>query len=368
MIDPVDLLCDLIAIPTQQAGASGTGGDERALCEFLAPKLRSMGADEVSITDAPRKSGGPGAYIFARWGTPRTVLNAHIDTVPANTGWRSDPWTPIRTADTVTGLGSCDTKGAIAAGICAIAAMPSTARRDMGLLFSGDEEHGTASVDAFLQSPARSDVSRVIVCEPTGRKAGIAHRGVLAYRAKFQGEGGHSSKADHLSKPVAAMARLATLLDDYAVAQAHVGPAGMTGLCVNIAQLIGGVAFNVIPTDATLMFSLRPAPGFDIAQWRSRLAQMAASVDPRIVIEQAVDHAPFASLQPAAMSSWAAPHVLAVTSLDFWTEAALYASAGIDAVVIGPGDIAQAHTANEWVAIADLHWAVATFTAMLGAP
>ena len=113
------------------------------------------------------------------------------------------------------------------------------------------------------------------------------------------------------------------------------------------------------------MFSLRPAPGFDLLGWQARLAQMATSVDPRIIITQAVDHAPFASLDPAAMTGWVAPHVKQVTTLDFWTEAALYASSGIDAVVVGPGDIAQAHTANEWVAITDLHWAVATFTAML---
>jgi acetylornithine deacetylase len=366
MIDPLQLLCDLVAMPTQQAGPDGVAGDERAVCEMLAPLLRDLGA-AVHIEDAPRKHGGPGAYIFASWGTPTTLLNAHIDTVPANSGWTTPPWQPQRTATRITGLGACDTKGAIAAAIAAVQAIPAAQRQGFGLLFSGDEERGTASVDKFLASPRCQNIKRAIVCEPTARRAGIAHRGVLSYRVRLQGEGGHSSKADHLTKPLAALARLATKLDDYAIANLHAGPSAMPGLCLNIAGLTGGVAFNVIPTSAELQFSLRPAPGFDLAAWEQTLAGFAHAIDPRITIEQAVDHAPFASLDGAAMQAWVAPHVSSVGPLDFWTEAALYMAAGIDAVVIGPGDIAQAHSADEWVAIDDIHWAVATFTQLLQA-
>ena len=365
MIDPIQLLCDLVAMPTQQAGPDGIAGDERAVCEYLAPLLQQLGADHVEIEDAPRKHGGPGAYIYASWGRATTLLNAHIDTVPANNGWSQNPWQPQRSAERISGLGACDTKGAIAAGLAAVQAIAPADRQGFALLFSGDEERGTASVDKFLASPLRSTIQRAIVCEPTARRAGVTHRGVSSYRARLQGEGGHSSKADHLTKPLAALARLATRLDDYAVANLHTGPIDMPGLCLNIAALTGGVAFNVIPTSAELQFSLRPAPGFDAAVWQKSLASFAAAIDARIEITQAVDHAPFASLDANAMTAWVAPHVRSVGPLDFWTEAALYQAVGIDAVVIGPGDIAQAHSADEWVAIADIHWAVDTFRQLL---
>src|SRR5204862_455505 len=107
---------------------------------------------------------GPGGYVFARWGTPRLLVNAHVDTVPANSGWSRDPWTPVVDGDRLYGLGACDTKGAIAAALCAAErARP----RDVAMLFSGDEERGTAAVTHFLASPRKAGIERAIVCEPT---------------------------------------------------------------------------------------------------------------------------------------------------------------------------------------------------------
>ncbi|MEO8699187.1 MAG: M20/M25/M40 family metallo-hydrolase, partial [Kofleriaceae bacterium] len=247
-----EILSELIRFPTQQAGADGKAGNERAICEHLAPLLRDRGATEVTVGFAPRSEGGEGAFVFARWGEPRCVINAHVDTVPANAGWSHDPWTPRIDAGRLYGLGSADTKGAIAAALVAIAA---SRPRDLGLLFSGDEEAGSGVMRAFLESPHARGIREVIVCEPTARTAGVAHRGVLSQTATLLGPGGHSSKADHLAKPLAQLARLATGLDDSARRRIHDGPAGMTGTCLNIAQFRGGVAFNVIPARGELEWS-----------------------------------------------------------------------------------------------------------------
>lgn len=354
-----ELLAELIAMPTQQAGPDAPAGDELALCRHLAPRLEQAGAT-VEVVEVARGSGEPGGYIFARWGKARRIVNAHVDTVPANSGWSRDPWQATYVGDRLYGLGSADTKGAIAAAV--IAAEAAAARgqlADCGLLFSGDEEHGTASVRAFLASAAAKDVEHAIVCEPTARKAGLAHRGVIASRARLAGTGGHSSKADHLPRPIPQLARLAVALDERGRDRLHEGPADMPGLCLNVAGLAGGIAFNVIPSQAELMWSLRPAPGFDAAEWRAELAEIAASIDPGIAIEEIIDHAPFRCADPEPLRGLLAGHVEHFGPLDFWTEAALYAERGIHAVVCGPGDIAQAHAADEWVALADLDWAVA---------
>lgn len=354
-----DLLAELVAFPTQQAGPERGAGDERALCDHLAPMLRARGADQVIVGDATRTDGGPGAYVFARWGTPRLVINAHVDTVPANAGWSRDPWTPHIADGRLYGLGSADTKGAIAATLIALdAAKP----RDVGVLFSGDEEAGSHVMTAFLASPHAAGIENVIVCEPTARAAGTAHRGIFGQKATLLGPGGHSSKADFLPKPLAQLARLAVALDDAGKRRLHDGPPGMTGTCLNIAALAGGVAFNVIPARGELAWSLRPYPGFDRADWDREVARLAASIDPAIEIATTIEHVPFAC---DALAERVRSFAQRVGPLDFWTEAAMWAQAGVNAIVIGPGDIGQAHAADEWVALDDLDWAVALFRSLL---
>lgn len=357
------LLAELVEIPTQQSSADRAGGDELALCRHVEPLLRARGADEVVVVEAGRGADdkGRGGYVYARWGQPDLIINAHVDTVPANNGWSRDPWTATVVGDRLHGLGACDTKGAIAA---AIVALDRTKPRNVGLLFSGDEERGTASMRHFLTSPHRAGVERAIVCEPTARRAGVRHRGVLAYRAITSGEGGHSSRADRMARPIATLARLAVMLDDYGKANVTGGPAGMQGVCMNVAGLDGGVAFNVVPTSAALTWSLRPWPGFERAAWDETLAEMVATVEratgARIALEFVTDHAPF-GVDDERLASLVRGHATALVGLDFWTEAALYQTAGMSAIVIGPGDIAQAHAADEYVTLADLDWAVDFF-------
>ena len=354
-----DLLAELISFPTQQAGPERGAGDERALCDYLAPLLRAAGADEVVVETAPRSDGAPGAYVFARWGTPLRLINVHIDTVPANAGWSRDPWTPYVADGRLYGLGSADTKGAIAATLVALEA---TTPRDFGVLFSGDEERGSGVIRAFLAGPHAKPIREVIVCEPTARTAGIAHRGVLGQRATLKGPGGHSSKADHLPKPLAKLARVAVALDDLGVRWLSDGPANMQGTCLNIAAINGGVAFNVIPARGELEWSLRPYPGFDRAAWDREVAAIIAAIDPAIQLEVTIDHVPFAC---DALAGEVRSFVRTVGALDFWTEAALWAEHGKDAIVIGPGDIAQAHAANEFVPLEDLDWAVGLFRSLV---
>lgn len=346
-----DLLAELVAMPTQQAGGAGGSGDERRICEHLAPLLRARGADEVAVELAPRSDGSPGAYVFARWGTPRRLINAHVDTVPANEGWSRSPWHPHVADGRLYGLGSCDTKSAIAATLIALEA---TTPRDLGVLFSGDEEAGSGVMRAFLESPHAQPIREAIVCEPTARCAGIAHRGVLAQHVGYEGAGGHSSKADYMPRPIAELARLAVGLDDLGRGRLHDGPPGMQGLCLNLAAFHGGVAFNVVPQRARLEWSLRPYPGFDRAAWDRELAALAHG----LTIETTIDHPPFRCERPDALSALVAPFTRSIGTLDYWTEAALLAARGIDAIVVGPGDIARAHAPDEFVELDDLDWAV----------
>jgi len=348
------LLADLIRFDTVNPG-----GDEPALCHHLAERLTDLGAESVSVGTTPRPDDtGTGAWVFARFGTPELIVNAHVDTVPANRGWSRDPHRAEITSDRVYGLGSADTKGAIAAILTALADVRPT---NVGILFSGDEERSSTVLPVFLRTEDAKRARRAIVCEPTTRRAGIRHRGVLCYEAEIRGLGGHSSKADRMPKPIVTMAKLAVGLAELGADYLDDGPDDMKGLCFNVASLDGGVAFNVVPELAKLTWSARQPPGFDARALEDRQSAIAAAIDSGIAVRKVLDQSSFATRDIDGMKSLLGAYPQAWGPLDFWTEAAVFADAGIDAVVVGPGDIAQAHAADEFVTLADLDWACGLF-------
>lgn len=357
--DPVALLSDLVAFRSD-----AHDGEERPLAEHLARLLRDRGADEVTIADVPRASGKAASYVYARFGEPRVLVNAHLDTVPPNAGWSSDPFMPRIDGQRLYALGAADTKGAAAAILAASAAVRP---EHTGVLFSGDEELTSVVMRHFVDGPHCAGIERAIVCEPTSLRAGTRHRGIASFEVDVEGPGGHSSRADLLPSPIAVLARLAVALDDWARRRATIGPPGFEGMCLNLAKLEGGVAFNVIPAHARLVVSVRPPPDSDAAKVRGELEGIVRSVVPGGEARFTRDNAPFstkdlASFEPLLGETARVPH-----DLGFWTEAALLAERGIDAVVFGPGDIAQAHGPDEWVSIDELHRACATFRTMFSA-
>ncbi len=353
----VDRLAELVSFDTQNPE-----GEERPLVHRLAVELRALGArsvDEVEVGDH--------AYVYARFGTddPRLIINAHVDTVPANSGYSSPPHLLVRRGDRLYGLGTSDIKGAIAGVLEALAG--GQVNRPVGVLFSGDEERGGSCIRAFLESEAARGIERAIVCEPTGCRVGIRHRGIAAARATLQGPGGHSSLVDQLTNPVAVLARAAVALDEMGATHRGKGSPGFEGIHLNVAALDGGIAFNVVPTRATLSFSLRPAPGAsvdDLCAEAERTVR-AATAPHAIIWEVVTSSPPFATRDIPAFAPLLGARIEAAVDLGFWTEAARFSERGIDAVVFGPGDVAQAHAADEFVTIADLEAAHAAFAAVL---
>jgi acetylornithine deacetylase len=354
-------LTELVSFDTQNPS-----GDERALAELLARQLEELGAAmvEVRLIDAH-------AFVYARFGQepPRLLVNAHIDTVPANSGYTGPPHALIEKDGRLTGLGAADTKGAIAAILEAIATLRATGRtpRGVALLFSGDEERRGTCIRRFLDEPGLSGgLERAIVCEPTGCAVGWRHRGIGAAEATATSPGGHSSRADTLPNPVALLARAAVALDDMGRRYRGQGPPGFEGLCLNVAALDGGLAFNVIPTRATLRMSLRPAPGADLGALLAEAEKTARDAVVPTTIEWSVinTNPPFQTRDPKGFEALLGRAAGNPVDLAFWTEAALISAAGIDAVVYGPGHIEQAHSADEYVEMVQLETARETFFRM----
>jgi len=351
-------LAELVAFDTQNPA-----GRERPMVDALARELAALGASQLRVVDV-----GPHAMVYARFGTepPRLLVNAHVDTVPANAGYTRSPLEAVERDGRLYGLGSSDTKGAIAAVLEALAMAQAAGKTPSGLavLFSGDEERSGTCLRHFLAEPSLwQGLTKAIVCEPTGNAVGWRHRGIAAVEVTTTSAGGHSSLVDHVPNPLAILARAAVALDDLGRRYRDQGPAGFEGICLNVAALEGGLAFNVIPTRATLRVSLRPAPGSDLRALLAEAEAVArATAAPHQLGWTVVNENPsFQTRAPAAFAPLLGEAARAPIDLAFWTEAALLSAAGIDAVVFGPGRIEQAHAADEFVAISELEAARDTF-------
>jgi acetylornithine deacetylase len=277
----------------------------------------------------------------------------HLDTVPAAEAWSDDPFTLRVDAGRAIGLGACDIKGAAAALLAAAA----TTSGPAAILLTTDEEAGTSRcVRAFCDDPPPF-VERVIVAEPTGVRAVTAHRGLVSAEVRFEGRAGHASAAggDDHSAVHAAMHWGAGALERAAAFEA----AG--GLRFNIGKIGGGTKANVVAADAALIVGFRPPARVDVDEAIEMLrGPLAAEAWHTRFLAPALAPTDASTELAATLDVEAGPPV------DFWTEAALFAGAGLPAVVLGPGDIAQAHAADEWIALDQLVRAAETYAGVLG--
>lgn len=324
---------------------------------YLEETLARFSPDVLHVGQVSRSRGkSDSGYVLAIWGRPDTLLNVHIDTVPSGEGWTASPLDLRRETDRVIGLGTSDIKGAAA---CILAALESITPRNVAVLFSGDEEHGSEVMPAVIAPGHLSNVKRAIVCEPTSCCVGRAHRGMLAISAEFSGPGGHSSLADVTPRPLLDAARLAAQVGEYADAHLDFGTDPFKGLCVNIGEIESDGAYNVIPTTAKLWVSLRPPPGDDV---RKREADIYALADGS-ELDTIVAFEPFATKDMSAFRDIFGS--TDIVDLPYWTEAAMLSEAGINTVVYGPGNLEQAHKPNEYVEISQLEAATRIYAIAL---
>ncbi len=284
--------------------------------------------------------------ILLQRGSPSTLINIHVDTVPCADGWTHSPFTLYRAEDRVYGLGACDIKGAAA---CAITAAQA-ASGDFALLFTTDEENGQGRcVEQFANSD--HGFSKVIVCEPTGSKAIFAHRGLGAYALEFAGTSMHSSEWAALeSSAIHRAANWISAACQYADEKRNQGGV-LPGICFNSGHIEGGIKPNICAPNCSLNFGIRPGPEYKLETIAAEL-QALVPAEHLIKFEQSYGSPPLNLSGQQLADAQNLAKRLGITTGDpvnFWTEAALFSDAGLPAFVFGPGDIAQAHAVDEWV-------------------
>ncbi len=328
----------------------GAGG----IFDYIRAQLPDF---DVEVTD----HGAGAVSLFAVRGQPKRVFNVHLDTVPSSPAWTADPLKLRVTEDRAIGLGACDIKGAAAALIAAVQAE----KGDAALLFSSDEEaNDPRCIAAFL---ARDHGFReAIIAEPTRGEAVLAHRGISAVRMAFKGQAGHGSAENALRRSALHQAmRWGASALDHVEAQKHLRFGGLTGLRFNVGKVEGGIKANIIAPSAEVRFGFRPLPSQDFDALHATFRGFA-DADALAEYEETFrgPSLPSGDVARAEERRLAARDLADELGLpvgnavDFWTEASLFSQAGLTALVYGPGDIAQAHTADEWVSLEQLrHYA-----------
>lgn len=324
-------LAGLVAIDTTNPPRAITA--DGPLVQLLTQAL--VGFD-ISVTDY-----GNGSIVFeAIRGTPDVLFNVHLDTVPIAPGWTRTPHEMGEDADKLYGLGVCDIKGAAAI----LIALAQTTDLPMHLVFSTDEEAGQSTcIQTYLKTPPR--VKQVVVAEPTQGKAILAHRGIFSARVDFTGESTHSSTATPNSATHKAVnwAQRVLSLD---VAREN---------RLNIGKISGGIKPNMIANSAEILFGFRMLPGVAHDDILDDIKAATADIGHEIHIRFQGPALPAGSdaVMLAAQEQakiWCSQNDIEIGEpVNFFTEAAFFNRAGLPVVVLGPGDIAQAHSADEWV-------------------
>lgn len=337
---------------------------------FIADHLTALGiSSTLTFDDAGRK-----ANLLATIGNPDNpgiVLSGHTDVVPVEgQDWKTDPFS-LHVADgRAYGRGACDMKAFLAV-LLAVAGDMERRRLSTPLhfAFSFDEEVGCLGVPHLIADLPRRGVRAMgcIVGEPTGMNIAVAHKGKAEMRCTVRGIEAHSSLVhsginaiELASELVGRLRRMGRLCLVDGPLDARFDPPGTT---IQVGTISGGVATNIIPAECRFEFEIRTLPGRKAA---ALLAEIRAFADEKCASYTLADgRAP--SLAWEGMSDFPGLSVEpsdaivdlartlgetdSLTAISFGTEAGLFAEAGIPTVVIGPGDIGQAHKPDEFIAI-----------------
>jgi len=355
-----------------------------ALIDTIADHLRTLRVP-IRIT---RDESGTKANLFATIGQGKSggvILSGHTDTVPWDgQDWTLDPLSALVRDGKLYGRGSADMKGWIGLVVArAKAWLEADLAQPIHFAFSFDEETGCHGVRHLIADLKDAGITPAlcIVGEPTGMVPAVAHKGVYRWRCCVKGKAAHSSLAPHAVNAIEAAARVVAGIADRADHWRDHGPRyegfDVPYSTAAVGVIEGGIADNVVPEDCRFTYEFRNLPGADALAMQRQVLDHAARLEPAM---HAVDPATGFRFEdicavPAFLAQPGDPAVALAQALArndrttlvaFGTEAGLFQGAGIPTAVCGPGFIAQAHQADEYVSLEQLAAAEA-FLGRLGA-
>lgn len=355
----MDMLRALIGTPSISSANPEHDQSNRPVIDLLANWLSDLGyqTEILSLASQPQKAnliatlgGGPGGLVLA----------GHTDTVPYDEGrWNYEPLQLTRANGRLFGLGTSDMKAFLALAIEAAAIYSATQLKEPLILVATADEETSMDGARALVAAQRPQARYALIGEPTGLRPVRMHKGILMESIHLRGRSGHSSDPALGNNALEGMTTvLAELMDWRKELQAqHVNSLFEIPVpTLNLGHIHGGDSPNRICADCELHIDLRPLPGMDIEILRETMQTRLRRALDNSGLELSCH--PLFEGTPAMETSATSAIVRSTEELTgyrassaaFGTEGPYFNKIGMDTVILGPGDIAQAHQPDEFLA------------------
>lgn len=377
MTDPLSLVSRLIALPS----VNPMGGVvhesiafEGRVTDFLRTLFHDWQVPHEVLEVAPGR-----ANVLARFESapdaPTLLWDAHQDTVPVE-GMTVAPFDPVVKNGRISGRGSCDVKGGMAAMLAAFGRLvrekPAGAANVVIACTCDEEATQLGILDLVRLWTDQRGRSRLlndsphgaVVAEPTNLDVVVAHRGATRWKIRTTGRACHSSDPTKGINAIYRMARAVKVLEGYAAILPSSRPAHP--LCgpatLSVGRISGGQSVNIVPDSCEIEIDRRSIPGEDpLEVMRETVDFVQSRLDFPLEIQTPwitarplsdADNGPLAAGLLATIETAVGPKQK--LGVAYGTNASTIAAAGVPSVVFGPGSIAQAHTVDEWLPLDEL--------------
>jgi acetylornithine deacetylase ArgE len=364
MLDTTKLLRDLVALPSvNPMGRPNPGPEcfEERVTAYLERVLGELGVRCQRQAVAPRRDN-----LIARWESPgarRTLLlEAHQDTVPVD-NMTIEPFGAKIENGRLYGRGACDIKGGLAAMVSAFARLvrerPAGAMNVI-LACTVDEEYTFTGVTHLVRAGLHADFA--VVAEPTRLNIVNTHKGAVRWHLTTEGRSCHSSSPEQGTNAIYRMGRVLMGIERFAErlrtsrSDPRLGPPTLS-----VGRIEGGASVNTVPDSCRIEIDRRVIPGENPDEAPRQLEEFLRTEEgipfpihsaPPWMSKRAMSpegSEEIVQLLGSALDAVCGRHT--VMGVPYGTDASTLSAAGIPSVVFGPGDIAQAHTCDEWVSL-----------------
>ena len=365
---PREVLARLVAFPTVSRDSN------LPLIDWVEEWLDARGITAHRVWNEDRTKAG----LYAQVGPDvegGVILSGHTDVVPVDgQDWTTDPWTVTERDGRLYGRGTADMKGFDALALWAMGeAAGRELKRPLQIALSYDEEVGCTGAPPLIAA-MRVHLPRAtaaIIGEPTTMQVVTGHKGGLAWRVHVKGHEVHSSLLHTGVSAILEAAKVVDLANRINAENAAAAPGPVAALfdppwtTAHVGMIAGGTAHNITAGDCRFGFDFRVVPGEDPAHWAARFMAAVAEVEAGMKAvrpEAGIALDPFFELPPLRPETEGAAEALArrltgdngTHVVSYGTEASHFQAAGYSAVVCGPGDIAQAHQADEFIELSEM--------------
>jgi acetylornithine deacetylase len=385
-LDLTSLLADLVATPSVNPMGRDVEGPEYLeykMTEYLDGFCKRQGLRFKRYLVSPKRENllirVDGDGPLPEQGGPLVLLEAHQDTVPVE-GMTISPWKPVIEDGRLYGRGSCDIKGGMVAMLAAVVRLQEEkpkGRPTVVLACTVNEEFGFTGATDLTKLwtenkrddllPKKPDVC--VVAEPTRLDVVVAHKGTMRWRIHTHGRASHSSQPHLGDNAFYKMAHVLLGIERYAkeVCPTLGSHPLVGGATLSVGTIKGGISVNTVPDKCTVEMCRRVIPGEQAEPTRQHVIDWLAKQPEIAALGKAVEH------EPAFISGYSlsddkngalAERLCSVSKaktgkgarigVPYGTDASRIAAADVPSVVFGPGNIAQAHTCDEWLPLDEL--------------